>query len=186
MPAPILDGIHRWQVIATDRRGQVTKGETRNLRIDATPPKLVIKIGGKRQTGKRLTFYTRAIDLRSPAGSGIKQVRIDYRDGTIPVVTTTERPIFGHAYFRKGTFKVRFSAQDGAGNYVVAYRTVKIKAPPKKSKKKKSKKKKAPQPSTPAPETPETPTDEETTPTEPVAPGEPTADPGGTGVNGRR
>ena len=112
----------------------------------------------------------RAIDLRSPAGSGIRQVRIDYRDGTIPVVTTAERPIFSH-FFRKGTFKVRISAQDGAGNYVVAYRTVKIKAPPKKKKKGKKNKKKAPEPQTPAPETPEPPADEEpTTPTEPSRP----------------
>jgi hypothetical protein len=189
MPTPILDGIHRWQVIATDRRGQVARSASRNLRIDSTPPRMLIKVEGKRQTGKRITFYVRAIDLRSPAGSGIRQVRIDYRDGTVPVVTTTERPIFSHFFARRGTYKVRISTQDGAGNYLVAYRTVKVKAPPKKKKGKgkKKRKRKAPEPQQPKPETPVPPVDEEqTTPTEPTAPGEPVPDPGGTGVTGRR
>jgi hypothetical protein len=180
--APIADGIHRWQVIATDRRGQVARGATRNLRIDGTPPKLLIKIGGKRLTRKRLTFSVRAIDLRSPAGSGIRQVRIDYRDGTRPVKTTTERPVFSHVFARKGTFSVRISATDGAGNFVVGYRKVTIKAPKKKKKKgskdkEPAKKKRAPERTTPT----ETGTPDET-PTEPVPPGEPPPDPGGTGA----
>ena len=182
----LTDGIHRWQIIATDRRGQVARAETRNLRIDGTPPKMLIKIGGKRLTGQRLTFSVRAIDLRSPLGSGIRQVRIDYRDGTFPVVTPTERPIFSHVFVRKGTFKVRISAQDGAGNYVVGYRTIKVKAPPKKKKKGKKKKTVERPPKTPTqPEPPIEPT-EPTTPVEPTAPGEPPVDPGGTGAGTSR
>ena len=67
-PTPLTDGIHRWQVVATDRRGQVARGATRNLRIDGTAPKLLIKIGGKRLTGKRLTF-TRARDRPAQPGA---------------------------------------------------------------------------------------------------------------------
>ena len=66
-------------------------------------------------------------------------MRIDYRDGTIPVVTTAERPIFGHASSARAPSRCGSARQDGAGNYVVAYRTVKIKAPPKKKGKGKKK-----------------------------------------------
>lgn len=182
-PAPVADGIHRWQVVATDRRGQVARSAARNLRIDGTPPKLLIKIGGKRLTGKRLTFAVRAIDLRSPAGSGIRQVRIDYRDGTPAVITPAERPIFSHAFSRKGTYSVRISATDGAGNVVVGYRKVLVKAPKKKGTKKKSgpKKRTGDAPKTPATEPQDTTTPEET-PSFGVAPGEPAPDPGGTGA----
>ena len=105
---------------------------------------MLIKIGGKRLTGKRITFFVRAIDLRSPAGSGIKQVRIDYRDGTRPVTTPAERPIFSHNFARKGTYSVRISATDGAGNAVVGYRKLVIKAPKKNKKGKKEKAEKRP------------------------------------------
>ena len=182
-PTPITDGIHRWQVVATDRRGQLARGATRNLRIDGTPPKLLIKIAGKRLTGKRLSFSVRAIDLRSPAGSGIRQVRIDYRDGTPAVLTPTERPIFRHVFSRKGKYSVRISATDGAGNFVVGYRKIQVKAPKKKGKKKKSKSKKNTDatPKTPATDPQDTTTPEDT-PSDGVAPGEPAPDPGGTGA----
>lgn len=181
---PLADGIHRWQVIATDRRGQITRGPSRNLRIDGTPPKLLVKIAGKRIKGRRIAFAVRAIDLRSPAGSGISQVRIDYRDGTLPVITGAERPIFSHSFARKGTFIVRISATDAAGNAVVAYRTVKVKAPKKKSKKKSGKRSPGDAPQLPPaePETPATTEPEPAVPVPVVPPGEPAPDPGGTGA----
>ncbi len=183
---PLADGIHRWQVIATDRRGQVAHGETRNLRIDGTAPKLLVKIAGKRITGKRLSFSVRAIDLRSPAGSGVRQVRIDYRDGTLPVLTPAERPIFSHIFARKGTYSVRISATDGAGNFVVAYRSLKIKAPKKKSKTKQRGKRSPDEPQTPPtePEKPPVADPEPVPPVDVVPPGEPAPDPGGTGAGG--
>ncbi len=137
-PLPIPDGIHRWQIVATDRRGQVARSDSRNLRVDGTPPKLLVKIGGTRQVGKKLTFAIRAVDLRSPLGSGVRQVRIDYADGTLPTVFLGDRITFGHV-FRRGRFKVRISATDNAGNATVALRTVQIKLPKKKSKKGKKK-----------------------------------------------
>ncbi len=126
--APIADGLHRWQVVATDPRGQSVRSASRNLRIDATPPALTVKVAGKQQPGKKLTLTVHAIDLRPPAGSGVKQMRIDFADGTPPTVLLTDRATFGHS-FRKGTFRVRVSATDVAGNATVVYRTVTIKKP---------------------------------------------------------
>ncbi len=126
--APIADGLHRWQVVATDPRGQSVRSATRNLRIDATPPGLSVKVSGKQQPGRKLTFALHAIDLRPPAGSGVKQMRIDFADGTPAAVVLTDRATFGHS-FRKGTFRVRVSATDAAGNPTVVFRTVTIKKP---------------------------------------------------------
>ncbi len=137
---PIPDGLHRWQVVATDPRGQSVRSPTRNLRIDATPPALTVKVSGKQQPGKKLTFALHAIDLRPPAGSGVKQLRIDFADGTPPTVVLTDRATLGHS-FRAGTFRVRVSATDAAGNATVVFRAVTIKKPKKgkgKAKKKKT------------------------------------------------
>jgi hypothetical protein len=151
-PAPVGDGLHRWQVIVTDVRGQVARSATRNLRIDSTPPQLLVRVGGKRAPRRKLVFGVRAVELRPPSGSGIKRVRIDFRDGTPPVASTLERPSFGHA-FPAGTFFVRISATDVAGNATVVTRKIVIKKPkkPKKgAKKKKSAAKKTPAGGTPA------------------------------------
>ncbi len=138
-PAPVLDGLHRWQVIATDVRGQVARSATRNLRIDSTPPALVVRVSGKRAPKKKLIFRVRAVDLRPPSGSGIKRVRIDFRDGTPIVESKLERPSFGHV-FRAGTFFVRISATDVAGNATVTTSRIVIKKPKKKKGSKKKKK----------------------------------------------
>ena len=146
--APIADGLHHWQVVATDPRGQSVRSATRNLRVDATPPGLTVKVSGKQQPGTKLTFAVHAIDLRPPAGSGVKQLRIDFADGTPPTVLLTDRATFGHA-FPRGTFKVRMSATDVAGNATVVFRTVTIKKP--KKGKGKARKKKTTQGGTGAP-----------------------------------
>ena len=151
-PAPVTDGLHRWQVIVTDVRGQVARSATRNLRIDSTPPQVLVRVGGKRAPRRKLVFGVRTVELRPPSGSGIKRVRIDFRDGTPPVTSTLERPSFGHA-FPAGTFFVRISATDVAGNASVVTSKIVIKKPkkPKKgAKKKKSTAKKAPAGGTPA------------------------------------
>ena len=129
--APIADGLHRWQVVATDVRGQSARSASRNLRIDSTPPRLLLRVGGTRVAGRKLVFSVRAVDLRSPAGSGIKRVRIDFRDGSPVLERTVERPSFGHV-FRAGTFFVRVSATDVAGNASVVTRKVVVKKPKKK------------------------------------------------------
>lgn len=155
---PIPDGLHRWQVVAADRRGQVSRSSTRNLRIDATPPGLEVGVSGERRAGKRLKFSVTASDLRSPAGSDLRQVRIDYGDKTLPRVVDfrkmrsarsgtrrargraggrrrarkadlVRRTVRFTKVFRRGTFRVRVSARDNAGNASVVRRSIVVKAP---------------------------------------------------------
>ncbi len=95
-------------------------------------------------------------------------MRIDFRDKTRVLETKLERPSFSHV-FRPGTFFVRVSATDGAGNATVLTRKVIVKKPKKKGKK--GKKKSGRTPSTrkpsPTPAPPRTP--------EPTAGGAPAA-----------
>ena len=64
--APVLDGLHRWQVIATDVRGQVARSATRNLRIDSTPPRLIVQGQRQARAGQEAGLRVRAVELRPP------------------------------------------------------------------------------------------------------------------------
>ena len=136
-PLPILDGTHRWQVIATDRRGQVARSLTGTFRVDVTPPVLTSAFTGQRIAGKTLKLRLGATDLGSPVGSGLAQLRVDWGDGTLPVVSYLRSIALVHSY-RRGTFVARLSAKDRAGNAIVREWTLVVKKP-KKPKKKKGK-----------------------------------------------
>ena len=53
MPTVVADGLHRWRVVATDRRGQTHGDAARNLRVDATPPKVTFKVSGRASAASR-------------------------------------------------------------------------------------------------------------------------------------
>ena len=184
---PLADGIHRWQIIATDRRGQVARGETRNLRIDGTPPKLLIKIGGKRQTGQRLTFTVRAIDLRSPAGlgdpSGAHRLPRRHVSGDDADRAADLQPCLRAQGHLQGADQRRRTAPATSSSATARSRSRRRRRRRRGKKKKKTVER---PPKTPTePETPIEPT-EPTTPVEPTAPGEPPVDPGGTGAGTSR
>jgi len=117
----VPDGVHRWRVVATDRRGQTNAAPSRALRIDTAPPDLSFFVRGDRKAGALVRVETRAADILNPTGSGVKTVRIDFGDRS-PVVNARAAV---HR-FRRGTFTVRVSATDGAGNATVLTRRVKI------------------------------------------------------------
>jgi hypothetical protein len=119
----IPDGLHRWRVIATDRRGQTSASATRILRIDNTPPRLVVRISGTRKAGKTLKFGFSAGDVVHPGASGLARIRVDWGDGSPPGLTGKRA---AHAY-RRGRFTLRVSATDKAGNATVVTRRLVIK-----------------------------------------------------------
>ena len=53
VPIVVADGLHRWRVVATDIRGQSATTPSRNLRVDATPPKVTYKISGPASAASR-------------------------------------------------------------------------------------------------------------------------------------
>lgn len=126
---PITDGLHKVRVIAKDRRGQVTSTPTKNLRVDATAPTVSFRITGTRTAGRLVRIAFRASDA-SPTGaraSGLSFVRVAFGDRT-PSVTVRgkNRGTVTHR-FRRGTFTVRVSGTDKAGNAVAVTRRITIK-----------------------------------------------------------
>jgi hypothetical protein len=117
------DGVHRWRVIATDRRGQVTATPPRVLRSDATPPRARVTVSGARRRGRPIRVTVRPTDA-SPSGrpaSGLGRVQIAWGDGSR---TTGRRGT--HAYRRGGKLTLRVSVRDKAGNVLVVRRSLTI------------------------------------------------------------
>jgi hypothetical protein len=122
LPPTITDGNHRWRVIATDRRGQVTRTPTRLLRLDATAPRATVRVSGTRRRGRPIRVRVSATDANRAGrpASGIARVRIAFGDGA-----QAARRDAVHRYGR-GSFTVRASVRDRAGNAVVLRRRITI------------------------------------------------------------
>jgi hypothetical protein len=125
VPDAVPDGLHKWRVVAVDRRGQSTATATRNLRVDATPPKVKFKVSGTRRRGGLVKVAVSATDATGTAAqaSGMKLVRVDFGDRSRAVTGTKAM----HRYGRSGKFTIRVSATDNAGNVVAVTRRVTIK-----------------------------------------------------------
>ena len=114
-PRPLGKGVHRYQVTATDRRGQVAKSRTRTFRVDPGLPVLKITV---RRRGRRVTVSTVARD-RGPAG--LDYVEIDWGDGSRKL----RRRSAVHSY-KKGRFTLKVTAADKAGNLTVKRKALRI------------------------------------------------------------
>lgn len=126
---PLTDGLHRVRVIAKDRRGQQTVTPLKNLRVDATSPTVRFTVSGTRRANRLVKVAFTASDASSTGAkaSGLSFVRIDFGDRT-PTVTVRGRNRGTVAHrFRRGTFTVRVSATDKAGNAVAVTRRITIK-----------------------------------------------------------
>jgi hypothetical protein len=124
VPNLVPDGEHTWRVVAVDRRGQSAATPVRTLRVDATPPAAELKITGTRRRNKSLRVQVKAADgsLTLPAGSGIKVVRIAFGDGA----TVVGRDV-RHRYSKGGTYTLRVTVGDKAGNVTVVREQLRIK-----------------------------------------------------------
>jgi hypothetical protein len=120
----VPDGEHTWRVVASDRRGQATSSPARTLRVDAKPPEATLKITGSKRRGKPVRVRVRVADgsLSAPTGSGVKVVRIAFGDGAVFAGRDA-----AHRYRRAGTYTVRVTAGDNAGNVTVVRRRLRIK-----------------------------------------------------------
>jgi hypothetical protein len=113
---PLSEGPHRMRIVQVDRRGQTALSRERFIRVDSAPPRLRVKVSGKRRRGSRLKITARAFDGK---GSGLQYVEIDFGDRSRRVRATRA----SHRY-RAGKFTLTVKAVDKTGN--VARRTVKL------------------------------------------------------------
>jgi hypothetical protein len=124
VPAVVKDGLHRWRVVATDRRGQTSATPTRNIRVDATPPKITFRITGTRKRGKFVKVAAKVSDASGTAAkaSGLKDVRISFGDGSRAIAGRRA----AHRYAHSGKVTVSVSASDKAGNVGTVKRRITI------------------------------------------------------------
>ena len=113
---PLSEGVHRLRIVQIDRRGQSSLSRERFIRVDTAPPRLRIKLRGKRRRGSTLKLTATALDGH---GSGVNYVEIDWGDKS-PRVRAARA---SHRY-RAGKFTLRVKAVDKVGN--VSRRTVKL------------------------------------------------------------
>jgi hypothetical protein len=128
MPVGIPDGEHRWQVTATDPRGQSASSRTRRLRLDRTAPRLSVSVS--REGGRaRVRVFGRDTAARNAVGprkaSGLRRIRVDWGDRSRARTITGSRATLPHRY-RRGTFTLRVSATDKAGNATVVRRRIRV------------------------------------------------------------
>jgi hypothetical protein len=105
---PLTTGKHSWQVESVDRAGQISRSRVRTLKIDATPPRLKVRVSGKRAAGRSLKI---SVTARDSGGSGLDHVTVDYGDKSATSRTRTTR----HRY-KRGKFTLKVAAVDKAGN----------------------------------------------------------------------
>lgn len=117
---PIEDGVHRWQVVARDRRGQIVTSKLRTMRIDTSEPDAVLRITGTRKAGRSLRFRVRPDDA---GGSGFRSLTVDYGDRTRKSGLLSSR----HTYRKAGRYTIRIRTRDRAGNTGELRQTVRIK-----------------------------------------------------------
>jgi hypothetical protein len=120
LPAGSLpQGSHRFKIQGTDRRGQFTYTKTVRYKLDTVAPKVSFQAV---RSGRVVTVRAKAKDVRrSGAPSGIAKVRINFGDGAV-----AEAMSASHAYRRGGSFTIKVTAFDRAGNPKVAQKTVRV------------------------------------------------------------
>jgi len=97
-------------VIAIDIRGQQTASPVRRVRFDNFPPKFRVRIGGTRRAGRALHVVVKPRDR----GSGVRDVRVRYGDSKR--VAKQRRRFNGRHAYRRGTFTLKVTVYDVAGN----------------------------------------------------------------------
>jgi hypothetical protein len=124
LKVPIAAGRHRWQVVAFDARGQSKRSRTRTLQVDALAPRL--SVGYKRKK-RVVTLSLRARDLGGGhRASGVRSIVVAWGDTSQGVGATAASLRTSHRYRGGGSYPLRITATDRAGNKRTSLKTLRI------------------------------------------------------------
>jgi hypothetical protein len=126
--APVADGRHTWQVSATNQAGLTTVARLATVFVDTVAPRVNVKLSGRRMVGLTQTIAVTRSDPPPPDGaasaaSGLASTQLSWGDGGHGQIGHTAT----HAYKRAGTYTVKITVADRAGNRTVVTRKLTIK-----------------------------------------------------------
>ena len=98
-------GLHRYQVLATDFRGQTVASRVRTFRVDPFPPSLRVSV-----THSHRTVRVHAV-VRERGPSGFSHLTVDFGDGS-----HSGRGTAVHTYRKPGRYTITVRAYDRADN----------------------------------------------------------------------
>ncbi len=132
VPAALANGVHRWQVTATNPAGVATASKVARVFVDTVAPLLSVSASGPRRAGVAEVLRLRYRDAPPPgsrpsAASGVAKLTIRWGDGTVTHLKPGEHRI-SHAYRRPGRYTITVTVFDRAGNQRTVVRHVKIRA----------------------------------------------------------
>jgi PKD repeat protein len=133
-PTSVAQGLHTWEVTATNQAGLTTAARAATVFVDTVAPTAALRLSGaRRMVGVAQQATVTDNDPASPGdaastASGIGTVQLRWGDGT--KVTVYRRPVT-HAYERAGRYVVTVTVTDRAGNRTVKTRTLTIAPKPK-------------------------------------------------------
>jgi hypothetical protein len=129
--APVAQGRHSWQVTAVNLGGVATAARASTVFVDSVPPKVSVRITGARHVHSQLRLTVSYTDasrgVARSAASGVRSVQVKWGDGSKYSIRHSKY----HAYSRRGTYAVRVTVSDRAGNKTIVIRKLKITPPPK-------------------------------------------------------
>lgn len=130
VPAPLADGPHSWQVIATNPPGQQSRTPLSTVFVDTVAPVATLRQLIRAVAGANVRVVARYVD-RPPAGeplfdaSGVATVVIRWGDGTTTRVRVGTHFAL-HRYRRRGRYKITMRVTDRAGNLTPVIKYVKV------------------------------------------------------------
>jgi len=150
-PAPLGQGVHSWQVVALDHRGQQFTAQPGTVKVDTVAPYVAARLTGFREAGAALRLTLRAADTATGTAqpspgvltSGVQRILVDWGDGGGAVQVLHGNR---HRYRRAGRYTLRIVAFDNAGNRTTLREQLRIAKPPKPRKGHKPRRRRMPAP----------------------------------------
>ncbi len=126
--APVADGRHTWQVSATNQAGLTTVARLATVFIDTVAPHVTVKLSGRPIVGLKQAIAVTRSDPAPPGAaatvaSGLASTELTWGDGSHARIGH----IATHTFKQAGTYTVKITVADRAGNTTVVTRKLTIK-----------------------------------------------------------